>query len=93
MLTLSRARQEESHYVGTRDEQQESDGAKEQPEGTAGITDGGFLERLDADGELRRFWETGGRAVPEPWQIGAGLCTATPGLRRPMTTNQLFSRA
>ncbi len=44
VLTLSRARQEQSHDVGTRDEQQQSDGAKEQPEGAARIADGGFLE-------------------------------------------------
>ncbi len=53
MLTLRRARQEQRHNVGTRDQQQQSDGAKEQPEGTARIADSDFLKRLNAYGEFR----------------------------------------
>ena len=80
MVTLSRARQEQRHNVGTRDEQQQSDGAKQQPEGTARIADSGFLKRLDAYGELRvGFGKLTAELCLHGGEIRASLCDRDAG--------------
>ena len=52
VLTLGGARQEQRNDVRASDEQEERDGAEEQPERPARAGDGIFLERFDGDREV-----------------------------------------
>ncbi len=74
MLPLSRARQEQGDDIRTGDEQKQRDGAEEQPERAARVGDSGFLERLDADGELGvGFGELAAELRLHGGEIGASL--------------------
>ena len=74
-------------------EQEQSDGAVEEPERVADVADDGFFEGWALDGEVGVG--LGELLAEAAWTVARSAwawATETPGLMRPMTVNQVASR-
>src|SRR5579863_10415621 len=81
VLTTGGTGKKQSDNIGAGDEEQQSDGAEEQPERASRIGDGGFLERLDADGEIAvGFGKLAAKLRLYGREIGTGLRDGDAGL-------------
>jgi hypothetical protein len=94
VLSLRGASQEQCNDVGAGDQEEQRDGAEEQPERAPGACDGGFFELVDAYREVRIcFGELLSELVLYGGEVGTGLIDRNAWLEAsPITLYHVDSR-